>query len=96
MKIVACSGGFPTAWETLRRLLPEDEILVPPPEELADWALEADVLVPAMGRVTAELMGPRSRASISKRRRAARSPSPTCPGKGPATRRPSRRSRSTT
>jgi phosphoglycerate dehydrogenase-like enzyme len=59
MKIVACSGGFPTAWETLRRLLPEDEILIPPADALADRAREADVLVPAMGRVTGELMGPR-------------------------------------
>ena len=56
MKILFCGEGFPVARMRLAALLPEDRILAYPPEELADHITEADVIVPLVTRVDADLI----------------------------------------
>lgn len=56
MKILFCGNTFPQAPEMLRALLPEDEIVACPVEQLVEKGREADVLVPLMHRLQPELI----------------------------------------
>ncbi len=56
MKIVLCSTHFPHCSETLRRHLPDDTIIACPAEEVLSATGDADVVVPTMHRVDAEII----------------------------------------
>jgi phosphoglycerate dehydrogenase-like enzyme len=51
MKILFCGMAFPEARERLRALLPNDDILAFPPDELPAHIAEADVVVPLVTKV---------------------------------------------
>jgi phosphoglycerate dehydrogenase-like enzyme len=52
MKILICADMFPAMIETVTRLLPEDEVRVCLPNEVTYQAPWAEVLIPAMTRLT--------------------------------------------
>jgi phosphoglycerate dehydrogenase-like enzyme len=56
MTILLCGEGFPVARTRLAALLPGDEILAYPPEELTDHIADADVIVPLVTRVDEDLI----------------------------------------
>ncbi|MFQ5933100.1 MAG: 2-hydroxyacid dehydrogenase [Dehalococcoidia bacterium] len=56
MKILFCSDSFPHAVEMLRKYLPEDDVRPCPEPQVPEHVAEADVLVPAMFRVDAEVI----------------------------------------
>ena len=56
MKIVLCSTHFPHCSETLRHHLPDDTIIACPAEEVLSATRDADVVVPTMHRVDAEII----------------------------------------
>ena len=56
MKILICSNMFPAMIETVTRLLPGDEVRVCLQKEVASQAPWAEVLIPAMTRLTAEII----------------------------------------
>jgi phosphoglycerate dehydrogenase-like enzyme len=56
MDILICTPHFPHCAETLRRYLPEDNIHSCPADQVRAAAAEVDVLIPAMYRVTAEVI----------------------------------------
>lgn len=56
MKIVLCSTHFPHCSETLRHHLPDDTIIACPAEEVLSTTRDADVVVPTMHRVDAEII----------------------------------------
>jgi phosphoglycerate dehydrogenase-like enzyme len=56
MKILICADMFPAMIETVVRLLPEDEVRVCLQKELPSQASWAEVLIPAMTRLTAEII----------------------------------------
>ena len=66
MKVMICTTHFPHCAETLRKHLPEDTILSCPAEEVVTRAAEVDVLVPAMYRVGAEVIGNTSATLINQ------------------------------
>ena len=51
MKILFCGESFPEARKQLATLLPDDEILAFPPDELCPHIAEADVVVPLVTKV---------------------------------------------
>jgi phosphoglycerate dehydrogenase-like enzyme len=51
MKILFCGESFPEARKQLATLLPDDEILAFPPDELGPHIAEADVVVPLVTKV---------------------------------------------
>ncbi len=56
MKIVLCSTHFPHCSETLRHHLPDDTIIACPAEEVLSATRDADVVVPTMHRVDADII----------------------------------------
>jgi len=56
MKILFCGEGFPEARRQLATLLPDDEILAFPPDQIGPHIAEADVVVPTVNRVDEELI----------------------------------------
>jgi phosphoglycerate dehydrogenase-like enzyme len=56
MKILICADMFPAMIETVTRLLPEDEVRVCLPKEVPTQAPWAEVLIPAMTRLTPEII----------------------------------------
>ena len=56
MKIVLCSTHFPHCSEMLRNYLPDDTIIACPAEEVLSATRAADVVVPTMHRVDAEII----------------------------------------
>jgi phosphoglycerate dehydrogenase-like enzyme len=56
MKVLVCSHGFPEAARRLRALIPEHDVAVCAAEEVDRAAADADVLVPTMTRLGADLM----------------------------------------
>ncbi|MHB8766609.1 MAG: 2-hydroxyacid dehydrogenase [Deferrisomatales bacterium] len=56
MKILFCDTAFPSAREALARDLPTDEILWCPQAEVPGRLAEAEVAIPLMTRLTAELL----------------------------------------
>ena len=56
MKILICADMFPAMIETVIRLLPEDEVRVCLPKEVPSQASWAEVLIPAMTRLTSEII----------------------------------------
>jgi hypothetical protein len=56
MKVLICADMFPAMIETIKRLLPEDDVRVCVPEEVPAQAPWAEVLIPAMTRLTSEIM----------------------------------------
>ena len=56
MKILFCGEGFPEARRQLATLLPDDEILAFPPDQIGPHIAEADVVVPTVNRVDQELI----------------------------------------
>ena len=56
MKIVLCSTHFPHCSETLRNHLPDDSIIACPAEEVLHATRDADVVVPTMHRVDADII----------------------------------------
>jgi phosphoglycerate dehydrogenase-like enzyme len=56
MKILLCADMFPAMVETVIRLLPEDEVRVCLQKEVPSQAPWAEVLIPAMTSITAEII----------------------------------------
>lgn len=56
MKILICADMFPAMIETVTRLLPEDEVRVCLQKEVPTQASWAEVLIPAMTRITSEII----------------------------------------
>ncbi|GAB4248683.1 2-hydroxyacid dehydrogenase [Deferrisoma sp.] len=56
MRILFCDTSFPAARATLGRYLPDDEIVCCPQSELADHIGAAEVAIPLMARLDAELL----------------------------------------
>ena len=56
MKILICADMFPVMIETVTRLLPEDEVRVCLQKEVPSQAPWAEVLIPAMTRLTPEII----------------------------------------
>ena len=56
MKILICADMFPAMIETVTRLLPDDEVRVCLQKEVPAQAPWAEVLIPAMTRLTAEII----------------------------------------
>ena len=56
MKIVLCSTHFPHCSEVLRNHLPDDTIIACPAEDVLQATQDADVVVPTMHRVDAEII----------------------------------------
>jgi phosphoglycerate dehydrogenase-like enzyme len=56
MKILICADMFPAMIETVTRLLPEDQVRVCLQKEVSTQAPWAEVLIPAMTRLTAEII----------------------------------------
>jgi len=56
MKILICADMFPAMIETVTRLLPEDEVRVCLQKEVPSKAPWAEVLIPAMTRLTPEII----------------------------------------
>ncbi|MEE9198481.1 MAG: 2-hydroxyacid dehydrogenase [Dehalococcoidia bacterium] len=56
MNILFCTDYFPHAVEMLRKYLPEDEVLPCPIPQVRDHLSEADVIIPAMFRVDAQVI----------------------------------------
>jgi phosphoglycerate dehydrogenase-like enzyme len=56
MKILICADMFPAMIETVTRLLPEDEVRVCLQKEVPSQAAWAEVLIPAMTRLTPEII----------------------------------------
>jgi D-3-phosphoglycerate dehydrogenase len=56
MRVLICDDMFPAMIETVTRLLPEDEVQVCPQQEMAQKVAWAEVLIPAMTRITAEMI----------------------------------------
>ena len=56
MKILLCADMFPAMVETVIRLLPEDEVRVCLQKEVPSRAPWAEVLIPAMTPITAEII----------------------------------------
>jgi phosphoglycerate dehydrogenase-like enzyme len=56
MKILLCADMFPAMIETVTRLLPEDEVRVCLQKEVPSQAPWAEVLIPAMTPITAEII----------------------------------------
>jgi len=56
MKILICADMFPAMIETVTRLLPEDEVRMCLPKEVPTQAHWAEVLIPAMTRLTPEII----------------------------------------
>ena len=56
MKILICADMFPAMIETVTRLLPEDEVRVCLQKEVPSQAPWAEVLIPAMTRLTPEII----------------------------------------
>jgi phosphoglycerate dehydrogenase-like enzyme len=56
MKILICADMFPAMIETVTRLLPEDEVRVCFQKEVPSQAPWAEVLIPAMTRLTPEII----------------------------------------
>jgi phosphoglycerate dehydrogenase-like enzyme len=56
MKILICADMFPAMIETVTRLLPEDDVRVCLQKEVFAQAPWAEVLIPAMTRLTAEII----------------------------------------
>ena len=56
MKILLCANMFPAMIETVIRLLPEDEVRVCLQKEVPSQAPWAEVLIPAMTPITAEII----------------------------------------
>ncbi|MGD9138545.1 MAG: 2-hydroxyacid dehydrogenase [Desulfobacterales bacterium] len=56
MKILICADMFPAMIETVTRLLPEDEVRVCLQKEVVTETPWAEVLIPAMTRLTAEII----------------------------------------
>jgi phosphoglycerate dehydrogenase-like enzyme len=56
MKILICADMFPAMIETVTRLLPEDEVRVCLQKEVPAQAPWAEVLIPAMTRLTSEII----------------------------------------
>jgi phosphoglycerate dehydrogenase-like enzyme len=56
MKILFCGDGFPEARKQLASLLPDDEILALPPDQIGLHIAGADVVVPTVNRVDEELI----------------------------------------
>ena len=56
MRILICDDLFPAMIEILTRLLPEDEIRCCRQEQVLEEALWAEVLIPAMTRITSEII----------------------------------------
>jgi len=56
MKILICADMFPAMIETVTRLLPEDEVRVCLQKEVPSEAPWAEVLIPAMTRLTPEII----------------------------------------
>ncbi len=66
MKVMICTTHFPHCAEMLHKHLPEDTIIPCPVEEVVTRAAEVDVLVPAMYRVDAEVIGNTSATLINQ------------------------------
>lgn len=56
MRILICDDMFPAMIETVRRLLPGDEVRVCNQKEVGREAPWAEVLIPAMARITGEIL----------------------------------------
>ena len=56
MKIVICTDCFPHCAEMLRQYLPVDEVLPCPASEVRQGTKDADVIIPAMFRVDADVI----------------------------------------
>jgi phosphoglycerate dehydrogenase-like enzyme len=56
MRVLICDDTFPAMIETVTRLLPEDEVRVCRQQEAAQMAAWAEVIIPAMTRITAEMI----------------------------------------
>jgi len=56
MRVLICDDMFPAMIDTVKRLLPEDEIKVCRQDEVPQEAQWADVLIPAMCRITPEII----------------------------------------
>jgi phosphoglycerate dehydrogenase-like enzyme len=56
MKILICDDMFPAMIETVNRLLPDEEVRVCPQKEVVSQARWAEVLIPAMTRLTPEII----------------------------------------
>jgi len=56
MRILICDDTFPSMIDTLRGLLPADEVRACRQAEIAREAPWADVLIPAMGRITGDII----------------------------------------
>jgi phosphoglycerate dehydrogenase-like enzyme len=56
MKILFCGEGFPEARKQLAALLPDDEILAFPPDQIGPPIADADIVVPTVNRVDEALM----------------------------------------
>src|SRR5210317_2343723 len=56
MKILICADMFPAMIETVTRLLPDDEVRVCLQKEVPSQAPWAEVLIPAMTRLTPEII----------------------------------------
>jgi phosphoglycerate dehydrogenase-like enzyme len=56
MKIALCGSTFPAAPGVLAPLLPDDDVVVLPPDGLKDTAAAADVLVPMMASIDAAVV----------------------------------------
>ena len=56
MKILVCTDAFPHAVENLRRYLTQDEIVTCSPPQVSANSQDADVLVPAMSRIGADII----------------------------------------
>jgi len=66
MKILFCGKTFPAAPALLERLLPEDEVLSCPAEDVAVMGVAVDVLVPLMHRLDADIIGKTSAGLIQQ------------------------------
>jgi len=56
MRILICDDMFPSMIDTIRRLLPEDDVRVCRQTEVLREAPWAEVLIPAMARITADII----------------------------------------
>ncbi len=56
MRILICDDMFPSMIDTIRNLLPEDDVRVCRQTEVARQAPWAEVLIPAMARITADII----------------------------------------
>jgi phosphoglycerate dehydrogenase-like enzyme len=63
MKILFCGETFPHAYETLKSLLPDEDVRTCPKDQVVEQGLDSDIIIPLMHRLEPELIA-RTRAKL--------------------------------